>query len=145
MRRPSCRRFARALDRQHDGLDTDTDRRFIRSHRETCAECRAHEAALGAALNFLQHEEIRYEGEDEFERAVVRDWRLEKEARKALRYYAPTALGAAVAAMALLAILQILTNSARMQPIDLRGHEARRIERNLIVLPDFEVVESSTR
>ncbi|MCW5937923.1 MAG: hypothetical protein KIT11_11530 [Fimbriimonadaceae bacterium] len=64
---------------------------------------------------------------EQFDRRVLREWRL-RSATKTIRFWTPALMGAAVAAMAVLAVLQLLLASPDVPRAELHGQEARRSE-----------------
>lgn len=74
--------------------------------------------------------------EEKFARDVLRLNRVGM-VKRSLVYWSPAIVGASVASMALLALLQMLTSSSNMKPIRiLNGDAAQRIEQPSVQLPE---------
>lgn|GEM_PF-4855122 len=73
---------------------------------------------------------------DKFARAVLRLHRVGS-VKRSILYWSPAIAGASIAAMALLALLQMLTSSSSMKPIRiLNGDAAQRMEQPSVQLPE---------
>ncbi|MBL8060566.1 MAG: hypothetical protein JNK63_07630 [Chthonomonas sp.] len=74
--------------------------------------------------------------EEKFNRDILRLNRVGI-VKRSFVYWSPAIVGASVASMALLALLQMLTSSSNMKPIRiLNGDAAQRIERPSVPLPE---------
>lgn len=72
-----------------------------------------------------------------FERRVLTLHRFERAMLRRARPWTPALAGAIVAAMALLAVLQVVTHQETLAPLSLRGHEASRLEEPLPAFPEL--------
>lgn len=125
MRRRVCRQFDKAHHRLLDGIATSKDMKFLDEHAEQCVECALVRETMADALHSLEASVISSEGSDGFEHRVIRRYRVESSTRS-LAFWSPALIGAAVAAVALLAVLQMLISGPDLKPIDIRGQEASR-------------------
>lgn len=74
--------------------------------------------------------------EPRFKHRLLRKHRVEQ-AKSSVQYWSPALIGASVASMALLALLQLLANSSSMKPIRiLNGDAAQRVDSISVDLPD---------
>lgn len=63
--------------------------------------------------------------DDSFNTRVLRVWRVRR-TKSSIWYWSPALAGASVAAVALLAVLQLIANSRDLRPINVPGAEVRR-------------------
>lgn len=122
--KPSCTRFERLSALRAQEL-SDRETAFLEAHRLACETCRKREFGTRAALNFLQDAGLDHEGDDAFDRRLATLWSVEKRARRETPVWAPAIASAVMAALAVLAVLQVITHREELEPIDVRGHEAR--------------------
>ena len=83
---------------------------FYRKHREVCFTCMRYEQQGANAMNLLNAAIIEPEISDNFDERVLRMLRKPQK-RVALGYWSPVLAGAAVAGLALVATLQLLSRS----------------------------------
>ncbi len=73
---------------------------------------------------------------ERFDRRLLRNIRVTS-AKASFQYWSPAIVGASVASMALLALLQMLANSSSMKPIRiLNGDAAQKVDSITVDLPE---------
>jgi hypothetical protein len=75
-------------------------------------------------MEFLRSASIEPEPDPTFESRFIRRWRVERRSRT-VSYWMPAVVGAVVASVALLAVLQILFAAPGKSRIDLKDREAQ--------------------
>lgn len=123
-----CRRFRKLVNDAFDrelGAREDT---FMAKHRKVCQPCRAAEGQSNMAINMLRSLAMEAEPTPAYEDRLIRRWRLQS-VRAGFNYWSPAFFGAAIAGVAILAALQMITQSSRLPQVPLQGsgNEARRI------------------
>lgn len=83
---------------------------FYRKHREVCFECMRYEQQGTNAMNLLHAAAIEPEISDNFDERVLTMMRRQPK-RLALNYWSPVFAGAAVAALAVVATLQMIART----------------------------------
>lgn len=126
----------------HDGELRGLRARFVDKHREACAECAEHEQSHLSLGMLLRGSALTAQPSEDFDRQLMLRWKDELRARRTLVYWSPTIIGASVAAIALLALLQLLTGASKVNPVDITGHEARRGASGEVQLPLLRVPET---
>lgn len=82
---------------------------FFRKHREVCYPCLRYEQHGLNAMNMLTSGALEPEISEGFDENVIRTLRTTKRERVAVSYWSPAMAGAAVAGLAILAALQLLS------------------------------------
>ena len=101
---------------------------FMVKHRDACWPCRSAEGQSTLALNMLRASAMDPEEAPAFEARLLRRLRLQT-VRAGFNYWSPAFFGAAIAGVAILAAMQMITNSANLPSLPLNsGNEARRIQ-----------------
>lgn len=113
---------------------------FLEAHRVTCPECRVSERQGALALSMLRNSAIEPELTPNFNERLVRRWHVQT-VKNSLGFWSPAFVGAVVAALLVLASLQIVSQSGKFPTVTLNGHEARRINPPDTVFPN--IVEDS--
>jgi len=75
-----------------------------------------------------------------FNERVIRRWRV-RSVQESIRFWSPAFIGAFVAALLLLASLQLVSRSAQLPTVNLNGHEARKISLQDPIFPN--IIEES--
>ncbi len=119
-----CARYRRLKTLSEDGRTSPKQSAFVARHEATCNRCAAEQALTDAAMDFLRSSAIEPEPDPTFESRFIRRWRVEQRART-VSYWMPAVVGAVVASVALLAVIQILFASPVKRDIDLKGREAQ--------------------
>ncbi len=78
-----------------------------------------------------------------FSERVIRRWHVNS-VQDSVRFWSPAFIGAVVAALLVLASLQLVSRSTQLPMVNLNGHEARRISPIDPIFPNI-VEESSNR
>lgn len=137
-------RYEALLTIEHDRPLTARELRFMERYRAKHPECEQFEALEeeGFALlrNLAMDSEI--EAPQQFERRVIRKFQVQS-VRATATYWTPAICGAVVAAVTLLAMIQLLGRSATMNPLSVTGSEARRSEPAKPVFPDVHTAGDS--
>jgi len=89
---------------------TPREENFYRKHREVCYPCMRYEQQGLNAMNMLSAGAVEPEISEDFDAKVLEGFRRSRK-RVALTYWSPVLAGAAVACLALLATLQLLSRS----------------------------------
>ena len=120
----ACDRYRRLKSLSEDGRSTPKQEAFLAKHEASCGACAAEHALTVAAMEFLRSSVIEPEPDPTFESRFIRRWRVERRART-VSYWMPAVVGAVVASVALLAVLQILFAAPSRQRMDTKGREAQ--------------------
>lgn len=118
-----CREHARLLARE----PSEAEGEWMRAHEADCADCKAHVEAEARAFDALRACALEPEPSPEFDRKLAGK-RLLAERSRTLRFWAPAFLGATLAGVAALALVQLLATTPEQRHPSLRGHEARRAD-----------------
>lgn len=127
-----------------DSLDRTlrpSEEAFLIRHRERCDSCRAIEANQRLALNMLRSTALLEEPTDGFDRRVLRRARIQS-VRDGFGYWSPAAVGATIAAVLVLALLQIVGRPGNLRENSSPVGEARRTT-IAPAIPDFAPGHSS--
>lgn len=92
-------------------------------------------------MSFIRAHAAAPEGSEHFTANVLRHWRAQQ-LKRGLAYWSPAIVAASIAALAVLAVLQML-NAPIGQP-DLTNHEASRVAPRSIVFPDPNLSSSTS-
>jgi hypothetical protein len=136
-----CGRFRWLAYESEDRPLTEREQAFLMRHRRVCQACARREEVTAFVLNMLR--EARMEAElpgESYDVRLLRRIRLEA-ARRSLRDWTPAAWGATIAALALLATLQLLGRSSDLPSFRTGASEALRIEIGLPDFPDIPIAE----
>lgn len=133
--RLSCRMFRRWMPIAHDGELRGYKAKFVAQHRQCCEDCAELEQVHLSMSLLLRGSIVAASPSEAFDQKLISRWQEELRARRTLVYWSPTLIGASVAAIALLALLQLLTGTSKVNPVDLTGHEARRGPATEVHLP----------
>lgn len=114
---------------------------FLMRHRERCESCRTIEANQHLALNMLRSTAIHEEPTDGFDRRVLRRARIQS-VREGFGYWSPAAVGATIAAVLVLALLNIVGRPGGLRENTTPVGEARRTT-TVPAIPDFTPGHSS--
>ncbi len=136
VRSAACRRFERLSS---DALDRElcvAELAFLDEHRFACDACRRTEEQGALALNMLRQLTLEPETDEGFDRRVMRRVQTQT-VREGFRYWSPVAIGAALAMVGVLAVVQL---ALRPDSIPERGSpagEARRLDRVYPAVPEL--------
>ena len=132
-------RYEALLIAERDRPLTARELTFMDRFRAKHPECEQFEALEEEGYALLRNLAMDTEAEApvQFERRVIRRFQVQS-VRATASYWSPAICGAVVAAVALLAMIQLLGRSATMKPISVTGSEARRSEPAKPVFPDVE-------
>lgn len=111
MRRGQCRRFSRLLSEERDRSLTQAEADFMIDHRLSCSQCGEALRLNDLALDDLRDATINPTPSENFDDRILVAVR---EGRTSLGfgYWSPALIGAAIAGIAILSALTILTRSA---------------------------------
>jgi len=93
------------------------------------------------ALSMLRGAALEPELTPNFNDRLIRRWHVHS-VQDSVRFWSPAFIGAVVAALLVLASLQLVSRSAQLPMVNLNGHEARRISQTDPVFSN--IVEEST-
>ncbi|MCH8273228.1 MAG: hypothetical protein IH851_00360 [Armatimonadetes bacterium] len=106
--RRSCRRFRKLrLSSPERGLRVG-EQTFCAEHVHDCTGCRRYDSELSAAREALRSSSVNHHGPAEFANRVVRAISRDR-IRRQFEVWRPTLIGAVTAAIAVGAVLQVLT------------------------------------
>jgi hypothetical protein len=133
-----CRRFHKLMNDGYDRELGDGEERFMARHRHVCSPCRSVESQSNLALNMLRASALEPEPMPAYEDRLLRRLRLQH-VRASFNYWSPAFFGAAIAGVAILAALQMITQSSKLPLVPLKGsgNEARRINVDGPQFPEF--------
>lgn len=137
MIRLSCRRFWRLSHLNRDRILTPKEIAFLELHRSRCSDCAAAESYGNVALDILAGSTVDHSPSPTFDLRTIRRWRLAR-ARSSAAYWSPAVIGASVAALAVLAVLQVISHSAEMPTLKPRAEQGRN-ELASPVLPELNI------
>ena len=133
MRNDPCRKCHRLRQKRAISSLSSFEEAWLEKHWQECPDCAAEEAADMEAMCALRASAPQVEVGSDFDAKLVRRIRLDRGARS-LAYWSPAFVGAALAGIAALALIQVLSIKPVAKPAVLEGREARRSE--LPVIPD---------
>lgn len=119
-----CARYRRLKMLSEDGQTSPKQEAFVARHESSCSRCAADHALTECAMDFLRANAIEPEPDPTFESRFIRRWRVEQRSR-VVSYWMPAVVGAVVASVALLAVIQILFASPAKPEVDIKGREAQ--------------------
>lgn len=137
-----CGKFGWLASEAEDRPLSPRESAFMERHRLVCSPCAQREQASSLALNMLR--EARFEDADPsatFDVRVIRRVRVQM-VRASFQYWSPAVCGAAIAAVALVAGLQLLSRSHQLPVFQTGGSDARRIQ---VSAPDFPELPLNSR
>jgi len=105
-----CGKFKYLAIEKFDRELNPKEQNFYRKHREVCFECMRYEQQGTNAMNLLHAATIEPEISDNFDERVLAQL-LKPRKRVALTYWSPLLAGAAVAGLAVIATLQLISRS----------------------------------
>jgi hypothetical protein len=105
-----CGKFKWMSIEKFDRQLTPKEEDFYRKHRDVCFECMRYEQQGLNAMNLLSAGSIEPEISEHFDENVLEGFRRSRK-RVAFTYWSPVLAGAAVACLALMATLQLLSRS----------------------------------
>lgn len=136
-----CRRFAYLLNESEDrSLDGD-ESSFFERHRATCPKC-SQLSKSGAGLNMMRICALDAEPSFGFDERVIRRLHVAK-ARASFSYWLPALMGGAVAGLALLAALQMISQPDQL-PVFRGDGEAKRVS-STPIFPDLKFERDTER
>lgn len=109
-----CGKFKYLAIEKFDRDLTPKEGDFYRKHREVCFTCMRYEQQGANAMNLLSSAAIEPEISENFDERVLFMWKRSQK-RVALGYWSPVLAGAAVAGLALVATMQLISR-APIQP-----------------------------
>ena len=137
MVRFGCKRFDRLSSDALDRALTPSESLFMDSHRSECDLCRRAEATGALALNMLRSSALQAETDDAFDRRVARKVRVQS-ARDRFAYWSPSAIGALVAAVLVIAVVQLVSSPQKMRENSSPVGEARLMKSYVPAIPDIQ-------
>ncbi|MGE0000896.1 MAG: hypothetical protein AB7F50_06900 [Fimbriimonadaceae bacterium] len=115
------------------------EEQWLENHWQECADCATLEAAEVQAMRALRgSSQAEVEIASDFDEKLVRRLRLDRGSRT-LAYWSPVFVGAALAGIAALALIQVVSFRPQPRPAVLEGREARRVDLPVIPDPGFTI------
>ena len=105
-----CGKFRFLAIEKFDRDLTPREADFYRKHKEVCYECLRYEQTGTNAMNLLSSAAMEPEISENFDQRVLNLWRKQKKVI-AFQYWSPLLAGAAVAGLALIATLQLISRT----------------------------------
>lgn len=121
-----CSRFRRLANETRDRALSVAEEKFLEDHSERCESCARARASAEEAFSMLRLAALDPEPDPHFDERLLRRVQVLR-GRESLRYWSPAMVAAAVACLAVLAALQLLTRSSEVRSFVLPGGEARRM------------------
>ena len=115
-------------------------------HRLVCPQCLESEGQSRLALNMLRSTALEAEHSPTFDFRLIRRWRVQT-FRARMGYWSPAMFGAAIAGIAVIAALQMITQSSSLPSIRSSNQpfEARRISQPAPDFPSLDGLRNTTR
>ena len=133
-----CSKFWK-LWRQRDDRDLSIRQHgFLDRHRSSCTHCAQREQAELQSIIFLRGNDIKFESDANLDALILKAVIAQRQ-EKGVAYWAPAAVGAAVAALAVMATLQMISRSDELQPLSINGTEAKRVVNGFHEFPEWNV------
>lgn len=120
-----CRKFGRLLNEREDRKLSSGEELFLERHRAACDNCRREESASQLSLNMLRAARLDVAPGRNFDERLIRRVKILR-VRESLGYWSPALLGSAIACMALLVTLHLLSSPKNSGSAQLPYGEARR-------------------
>lgn len=132
------RKYVALLNEQQDRDLTAREVAFLERYRANHPECAAEESLQDEGFAMLRGLGLDEDATapERFEHRVIRRLRVQS-VKDTAAYWSPAICGALVAAIALLAMFQLVGRSSTMPPIDVTGNEARRLDPPKPVFPSL--------
>lgn len=134
-----CRKCHRLRKKRAMSSLSQFEEQWMRNHWQECVDCAAAEAAEMQAMCALRaSSQAEVEVASDFDEKLVRRLRLDRGSRT-LAYWSPVVVGAVLAGIAGLALIQVVSFRPEPRPAVLEGREARRVDLPVIPDPGFTI------
>lgn len=130
------RRFWRTLQAADERELNASELIFLNACRQDDPVVAAEEEAQQVCLAALRACVIEPDDDPTFDRRLMRRYRIERMKARA-EYWSPAVVGAAVAAIAVLAFLQVLTGPSNLRTIDTSRSEVHNTRPERVFFPEF--------
>lgn len=107
---------------------------FLALHREVCRPCERREIEGASALDLLRMGALQPEVRPQYEERVLRKLRVQT-ARDTWRYWSPALTGAAIAGVAIISAMQMVSRSTTLPVFRPSGQDARLLRMSHQGLP----------
>lgn len=121
----ACRRFASLSALRRDMELQGGKRAFFEAHLLSCEKCARDEVLYQAGLETLVKSELDACASPDFQASLEARLQRENARRSPFGSWSPALIGASVAALAFLTVLQLLANPVQLKPMNTAGTEAR--------------------
>lgn len=139
-----CGKFRWLSIERYDRELNSGEQRFYRKHREVCYQCLRFEQHGLNAMNLLSAGSLEPEIPVDFDERVLAELRKTTVPKTGFGYWTPTLAGAAVAGLAIVAALQLLTGpNVKLVPNNGPGSAFNKFHNSdpatipILVLPEF--------
>lgn len=141
-----CRKFRRLVSESMDGSVSVHESVFMGRHRRVCLSCRLAEHQSSLALNMLRDAALEAQRSPTFDDRLLRRVRLQFRRAK-IDYWSPAMFGAAIAGIAVLAALQMITQTSKLPAVPLSGRtfEARHVTQPTPDFPSLDFLQTDRR
>lgn len=129
-----CGKFGWLSSEAHDRELDPKERAFMERHKAVCPECARQEDQRHMALNMLRMAALEPEIAPSFDERVLRRHKVES-VRASIRYWSPAVLGGSIAAMAMLAALQLISEPSQLPVMRAAGYQSRRLSTETPLIP----------
>jgi hypothetical protein len=133
-----CAKFSWLASESWDRPLTDSERRFVERHRCVCKKCESTEVQSAMALNMLRESGLEPAEAPFFEERLIRKHRIQL-VRASLQYWSPAVFAAGIAIVAVLAGMQMITESNKLPTFGGVGVDARRIDSDMPRFPELDL------
>ncbi len=127
MRRLACSKFQRLSLQARDRSLTESESCFVGAHRKSCVACLATERETVCALDLLTSTRYEVVVDDAFNARVLRMVKVTS-GKDSWAYWSPAVVGAAIACVALIASLQLISKTSDSHRVDVSVSEAHRVK-----------------
>lgn len=131
-----CRKFSFLLNEAEDRVLQADEHSFLDRHSEECAKCAAL-ATTAMGLNMLRLCAIEPAVDSGFDDRVMRRLQLGM-AKSSVRYWTPAVLGGAIAGIAILAAIQMISRPQQL-PVFRGNSEARNLSNSGPMFPELKL------
>lgn len=122
----ACRKFELLAFKEDEQDLSAKELLFMQNHETVCESCRMERRADSLGLSLLREAaapEDEFEDSSSFEDRIIRNLTLANR-RDTWRYWWPAGLGAAIAALAAFAAMQLVSGQSSFRPMFFHGQEA---------------------
>lgn len=132
-----CGKFQWLSSESEDRALTPQETAFLRRHKEVCRACSRKEDQRVMALNMLRSAVFSVDVSSHFNERVLRRHRVET-VRASLAFWSPALAGGAIAFLAMLAAMQLISSPSNLPTFRSFGAETRRAKLVAPAIPTLD-------